>query len=57
MNMRLGDITTTIGNAFLWSTVVGVSGVVLLIAGILLAVRAGSKRKELQQRAMMQAMY
>ena len=57
MNMSLGDITTTIGNAFLWSTVVGVSGVVLLIAGILLAVRAGSKRKELQQRAMMQAMY
>ena len=57
MNMSLSDITTTIGNAFLWSTVVGVSGVVLLIAGILLAVRAGNKRKELQQQAMMQAMY
>ena len=57
MNMSVSDFTTTIGDAFLWSTVVGVSGVVLLIAGILLAVRAGSKRKELQQRAMMQAMY
>ena len=57
MNMSVSDFTTTIGDAFLWSTVVGVSGVVLLIAGILLAVRAGSKRKELQQQAMMQAMY
>lgn len=57
MNMSLSDFTTTIGDAFLWSTVVGVSGVVLLIAGILLAVRAGNKRKELQQQAMMQAMY
>ena len=36
---------------------VGVSGVVLLIVGIVLVVRAGSKRKELQQQAMMSAMY
>ncbi len=57
MNMSVSDFTNSIGFAFLWSTVVGVSGVVLLIAGILLAVRAGNKRKELQQRAMMQAMY
>ena len=57
MSVSPNDFTNSIGDAFLWSTVVGVSGVVLLIAGILLAVRAGSKRKELQQRAMMQAMY
>lgn len=57
MNMSVSDFTNSIGFAFLWSTVVGVSGVVLLIAGILLAVRAGNKRKELQQQAMMQAMY
>ena len=43
--------------AFLWSTVVGVTGIVLLIVGIVLVVRAGSKTKELQQQAMMSAMY
>ena len=57
MNMSVSDFTTTIGDAFLWSTVVGVTGVVLLIVGIVLVVRAGSKTKELQQQAMMQAMY
>ena len=57
MSMSPNDFTNTIGYAFLWSTVVGVSGVVLLIVGIVLVVRAGSKRKELQQQAMMSAMY
>ena len=51
------DMVSSTSGAFLWSTVVGVSGVVLLIVGIVLVVRAGSKRKELQQQAMMQAMY
>jgi putative membrane protein len=57
MSMSPNDFTNTVGNSFLWSTVVGVSGVVLLIVGIVLVVRAGSKRKELQQQAMMSAMY
>ena len=57
MSVSPNDFTNSIGFAFLWSTVVGVSGVVLLIVGIVLVVRAGSKRKELQQQAMMQAMY
>ncbi len=51
------DMVESTSGAFLWSTVVGVTGVVLLIVGIVLVVRAGSKRKELQQQAMMSAMY
>jgi len=57
MSISPNDFTNSIGFAFLWSTVVGVTGVVLLIVGIVLVVRAGSKRKELQQQAMMSAMY
>ena len=57
MSVSPNDFTNTTGYAFLWSTVVGVTGVVLLIVGIVLVVRAGSKRKELQQQAMMSAMY
>lgn len=57
MSVSPNDFTNTIGFAFLWSTVVGVTGVVLLIVGIVLVVRAGSKTKELQQQAMMSAMY
>ena len=57
MSMSPNDFTNTVGNSFLWSTVVGVSGVVLLIVGIVLVVRAGSKHKELQQQAMMSARY
>ena len=51
------DMVSSTSGAFLWSTVVGVTGVVLLIVGIVLVVRAGSKTKELQQQAMMSAMY
>ena len=51
------DMVTSTSGAFLWSTVVGVTGIVLLIVGIVLVVRAGSKTKELQQQAMMSAMY
>ena len=57
MSVSPNDFTNTVGFAFLWSTVVGVTGVVLLIVGIVLVVRAGSKTKELQQQAMMSAMY
>ena len=57
MSISPNDFTSTVGFAFLWSTVVGVTGVVLLIVGIVLVVRAGSKTKELQQQAMMSAMY
>lgn len=57
MSVSPNDFTSTVGFAFLWSTVVGVTGVVLLIVGIVLVVRAGSKTKELQQQAMMSAMY
>ena len=51
------DMVSSTSGAFLWSTVVGVTGIVLLIVGIVLVVRAGSKTKELQQQAMMSAMY
>lgn len=51
------DMVESTGGAFLWSSLVGVTGVVLLIVGIVLVVRAGSKRKELQRQAMMSAMY
>jgi len=57
MSMSPNDFTNTVGNSFRGSTVVGVSGVVLLIVGIVLVVRAGSKHKELQQQAMMSARY
>ena len=57
MSVSPNDFTNTVGFAFLWSTAVGVTGVVLLIVGIVLVVRAGSKTKELQQQAMMSAMY
>ena len=57
MSISPNDFASTVGFAFLWSTVVGVTGVVLLIVGIVLVVRAGSKTKELQQQAMMSAMY
>ena len=57
MSISPNDFASTVGFSFLWSTVVGVTGVVLLIVGIVLVVRAGSKTKELQQQAMMSAMY
>lgn len=57
MSISPNDFASTVGFAFLWSTVVGVTGIVLLIVGIVLVVRAGSKTKELQQQAMMSAMY
>lgn len=51
------EMVSSTGGAFLWSTVVGVTGIVLLIVGIVLVIRAGSKTKELQQQAMMSVMY
>lgn len=51
------DLVSSTSGAFLWSTLVGVSGIVLIIVGVVLLVRAGSKRKELQQQAMMSTIY
>ena len=50
MSISPNDFASTVGFAFLWSTVVGVTGVVLLIVGIVLVVRAGSKTKSFSSR-------
>ena len=56
MSVSPNDFTNTVGFAFLWSTVVGVTGtVIMLIIGIVLVVKANSKTKEIQQQAMMSA--
>ena len=55
LSVSATDLVSSTGGAFLWSTLVGVSGIVMLIVGIVLVVKANGKRKELQQQAMMSA--
>ena len=49
------DLVSSTGGAFLWSTVVGVFGIVLIIVGIVLVVKANGRRREIRQQAMMSA--
>ena len=55
MSVSPNDFTSTVGFAFLWSTVVGVTGVVLLIVGIVLLVKVNGKRRRITQEAMLSA--
>ena len=55
LNMSGADVMASTGSAMIWSTVIGVSGIVVLIVGIVLVVRANGKRRAIQQQAMMSA--
>ena len=55
MDVSGGDITKSSTNGLIWSTVVGVSGTIIMIIGIVLVVKANGRRRELRQQAMMSA--
>ena len=55
VNMSGADLMASTGSAMIWSTVIGVSGIVVLIVGIVLLVRANGKRRAIRQQAMMSA--
>lgn len=55
MDVSAGDITKSSTNGLIWSSVVGVSGTIIMIIGIVLVVKANGRRRELRQQAMMSA--
>ena len=55
MDASAGDITKSSTNGLIWSSVVGVSGTIIMITGIVLVVKANGRRRELRQQAMMSA--
>lgn len=55
MDVSTGDITKSSTNGLIWSTVVGVSGTIIMIIGIVLVVKANGRRREIRQQAMMSA--
>ena len=55
MDVSAGDITKSSTNGLIWSTVVGVSGTIIMIIGIVLLVKANGRRREIQQQAIMSA--
>ena len=55
MDVSAGDITKSSTNGLIWSTVVGVSGTIIMIVGIVLVVKANGRRREIRQQAMMSA--
>ena len=55
MDVSAGDITKSSTNGLIWSTVVGVSGTIIMIIGIVLVVKANGRRREIRQQAMMSA--
>ena len=55
MDASAGDITKSSTNGLIWSSVVGVSGTIIMIIGIVLVVKANGRRRELRQQAMMSA--
>ena len=55
MDVSGGDITKSSTNGLIWSTVVGVSGTIIMIIGIVLVVKANGRRRESRQQAMMSA--
>ena len=55
MDVSAGDITQSSTNSLLWSTVVGVSGMIIMIIGIVLVVKANGRRREIRQQTMMSA--
>ena len=55
MDASAGDITKSSTNGLIWSAVVGVSGTIIMIIGIVLVVKANGRRREIRQQAMMSA--
>ena len=55
MDVSAGDITKSSTNGIIWSSVVGVSGTIIMIIGIVLVVKANGRRREIRQQAMMSA--
>jgi len=55
MDASAGDITKSSTNGLIWSSVVGVSGTIITIIGIVLVVKANGRRREIRQQAMMSA--
>lgn len=55
MDASAGDITKSSTNRLIWSSVVGVSGTIIMIIGIVLVVKANGRRREIRQQAMMSA--
>ena len=55
MDASAGDITKSSTNGLIWSSVVGVSGTIIMIIGIVLVVKASVRRREIRQQAMMSA--
>ena len=55
MDVSAGDITKSSTNGLIWSSVVGVSGTIIMIIGIVLVVKANRRRREIRQQAMMSA--
>lgn len=55
MDVSAGDITKSSTNGLIWSSVVGVSGTIIMIIGIVLVVKANGRRREIRQQAMMSA--
>ena len=55
MDVSDGDITKSSTNGLIWSSVVGVSGTIIMIIGIVLVVKANGRRREIRQQAMMSA--
>lgn len=55
MDASAGDITKSSTNGLIWSSVVGVSGTIIMFIGIVLVVKANGRRREIRQQAMMSA--
>lgn len=55
MNLAAQDFLSSTTSALLWGTVIGVAGIIMLIIGIVLVVRANTKRQEIRQQTMMSA--
>ena len=55
MDASAGDITKSSTNGLIWSSVIGVSGTIIMIIGIVLVVKANGRRREIRQQAMMSA--
>ena len=55
MDASAGDITKSSTNGLIWSSVVGVSGTIIMIIGIVLVVKANGRRREIRRQAMMSA--
>ena len=53
--MSAEDLTSSTTTAFIWSSVVGVSGTIIMIVGIVLLVKVNGNRRRITQEAMLRA--